>query len=112
MNLQLDKVCSTSHCVSCGVRIANLCQTVGKILLDILDLLKTASSDTERKVLDDWKALLSQYTVVYDVAHATGMADMEHMFLTLKGRSLRNGASFTSSVPLYGATDLKPMQES
>ena len=69
-------------------------------------------SDTERKILDDWKhracrtqskacfgsaeaqpmlryanALLSQYTVVYDVAHATGMADMEHMFLTLKGRS-------------------------
>lgn len=35
------------------------------------------------------------------------MADMEHMFLTLKDRSLRNGASFTSSVPLYGATDLK-----
>lgn len=35
------------------------------------------------------------------------MADMEHMFLTLKGRSLRNGASFTSSVPLYGTTDLK-----
>ena len=58
-NLQLDKVCSTSHCVSCGVRIANLCQTVGKILLDILDLLATASSDTERKILDDWKALLS-----------------------------------------------------
>ena len=82
-------------------------EAVGKILLDILDLLKTASSDTERKVLDDWKNLLSQYTVVYDVAHATGMADMEHMFLTLKGRSLRNGASFTSSVPLYGATDLK-----
>jgi len=70
-----------------GVRIANLCQTVGKILLDILDLLKTASSDTERQVLDDWKNLLSQHTVVYDVAHATGMADMEHMFLTLKGRS-------------------------
>ena len=82
-------------------------ETVGKLLQDILDLLATASSDTERKVLDDWKALLSQYTVVYDVAHATGMADMEHMFLTLKGRSLRNGASFTSSVPLYGATDLK-----
>ena len=111
MNLQLDKVCSTSHRVSCGVRIANLCQTVGKILQDILDLLATASSDTERQILDDWKNLLSQYTVVYDVAHATGMADMEHMFLTLKGRSLRNGASFTSSVPLYGATDLKPMQE-
>ena len=111
MNLQLDKVCSTSHRVSCGVRIANLCQTVGKLLQDILDLLATASSDTERKILDDWKhrasrmqskacfgsaeaqpmlryanALLSQYTVVYDVAHATGMADMEHMFLTLKGR--------------------------
>ena len=82
-------------------------ETVGKLLQDILDLLATASSDTERKILDDWKALLSQYTVVYDVAHATGMADMEHMFLTLKGRSLRNGASFTSSVPLYGATDLK-----
>ena len=109
--------------------MANLCQTVGKLLQDILDLLATASSDTERKVLNDWKhrasrmqskacfgsaeaqpmlryanALLSQYTVVYDVAHATGM---EHMFLTLKGRSLRNGASFTSSVPLYGATDIK-----
>ena len=82
-------------------------ETVGKLLQDILDLLATASSDTERKILDDWKAQLSQYTVVYDVAHATGMADMEHMFLTLKGRSLRNGASFTSSVPLYGATDLK-----
>ena len=88
-------------------------ETVGKLLQDILDLLATASSDTERQVLDDWKhrasrmqskacfnyaeaqpmlryakALLSQYTVVYDVAHATGMADMEHMFLTLKGRSL------------------------
>ena len=113
--------------------MTNLCQTVGKLLQDILDLLATASSDTERKILDDWKhrasrmqskacfgsaeaqpmlryanALLSQYTVVYDVAHATGMADMEQMFLTLKGCSLRNGASFTSSVPLYGATDLKP----
>lgn len=82
-------------------------ETVGKLLQDILDLLATASSDTERKIPDDWKALLSQYSVVYDVAHATGMADMEHMFLTLKGRSLRNGASFTSSVPLYGTTDLK-----
>ena len=92
-NLQLDKGCSTSHCASSGVRIANHCQTVGKLLQDILDLLATASSDTERKILDDWKALLSQYTVVYDVAHATGMADMEHMFLTLKGRSLRNGAA-------------------
>ena len=51
--------------------------------------------------------MLSQYVVVYDVAHATGMADMKHMFLTQKGRSLRNGATFTSSVPLYGATDLK-----
>ena len=86
-------------------------ETVGKLLQDILDLLATASSDTERKILDDWKALLSQYTVVYDVAHATGMADMEHMFLTLKGRSLRNGASFTSSVPLYGATDLKSLPQ-
>ena len=82
-------------------------ETVGKLLQDILDLLTTASSDTERQILDDWKTLLSQYTVVYDVAHATGMADMQTMFLTLKGRSLRNGATFTSSVPLYGATDLK-----
>ncbi len=30
-------------------------ETVGKLLQDILDLLKTASSDTERKILDDWK---------------------------------------------------------
>ena len=51
--------------------------------------------------------MLSQYVVVYDVAHATGMVDMEHMFLTLKGRSLRNGATFTSSVPLSAATDMQ-----
>ena len=82
-------------------------ETVGKLLQDIIDLLATASSDAERQVLDDWKNLLSQYTVVYDVAHATGMADMEHMFLTLRGRSLRNGATFTSSVPLYGANSLQ-----
>ena len=82
-------------------------ETVGKLLQDILDLLATASSDAERQILDDWKAMLSQYTVVYDVAHATGMADMEHMFLTLKGRSLRNGATFTSSVPLSAATDMQ-----
>ena len=80
-------------------------ETVGKLLQDILNLLANASTDAERQVLDDWKNLLSQYTVVYDVAHATGMVDMEHMFLTLRGRSLRNGATFTSSVPLYGATD-------
>ena len=82
-------------------------ETVGKLLQDILDLLATASSDAERQILDDWKAMLSQYTVIYDVAHATGMADMEHMFLTLKGRSLRNGATFTSSVPLSAATDMQ-----
>ncbi|MBP3737551.1 MAG: hypothetical protein J6I72_00690 [Muribaculaceae bacterium] len=85
-------------------------ETVGKLLQDIVDLLSTASTDAERQILDDWKALLSQYTVVYDVAHATGMADMadmEHMFLTLKGRSLRNGATFTSSVPLSAATDIQ-----
>ena len=35
------------------------------------------------------------------------MADMEHMFLTLRGRSLRNGATFASSVPLYGANSLQ-----
>ena len=77
-------------------------ETVGKLLQDIVDLLATASTDAERQILDDWKTMLSQYVVVYDVAHATGMVDMEHMFLTLKGRSLRNGATFTSSVPLYG----------
>ena len=49
-------------------------ETVGKLLQDIIDLLATALSDAERQVLDDWKNLLSQYTVVYDVAHATGMA--------------------------------------
>ena len=51
--------------------------------------------------------MLSQYTVIYDVAHATSMADMEHMFLTLKGRSLRNGAIFTSSMPLSATTDMQ-----
>ena len=82
-------------------------ETVGKLLQDIIDLLAGASTDAERQILDDWKAMLSQYTVVYDVAHATGMADMEHMFLTLRGRSLRNGATFTSSVPLSAATDMQ-----
>ena len=48
-----------------------------------------------------------QYSVVYDVAHATGMADMEYMLLTINGRSLRNGATFTSSVPLSAATDMQ-----
>ena len=41
-------------------------ETVGKLLQDILDLLATASSDTERKILDDWKALLSQLSVRLD----------------------------------------------
>lgn len=82
-------------------------ETVGKLLQDIVDLLATASTDAERQILDDWKTMLSQYVVVYDVAHATGMVDMEHMFLTLKGRSLRNGATFTSSVPLSAATDMQ-----
>ncbi len=82
-------------------------ETVGKLLQDIVDLLATASTDAEHQILDDWKTMLSQYVVVYDVAHATGMVDMEHMFLTLKGRSLRNGATFTSSVPLSAATDMQ-----
>ena len=30
-------------------------ETVGKLLQDIVNLLATASSDTERKILDDWK---------------------------------------------------------
>ena len=82
-------------------------ETVGKLLQDIVNLLANASTDAERQILDDWKTMLSQYIVVYDVAHATGMADMEHMFLTIKGRSLRNGATFTSSVPLSAATDMQ-----
>ena len=82
-------------------------ETVGKLLQDITDLLANASTDAERQILDDWKAMLSQYTVVYDVAHATGMSDMQTMFLTLRGRSLRNGATFTSSVPLSAATDMQ-----
>ena len=82
-------------------------ETVGKLLQDIVNLLATASTDAERQILDDWKTMLSQYVVVYDVAHATGIVDMEHMFLTLKGRSLRNSAAFTSSVPLLAATDMQ-----
>lgn len=76
-------------------------ETVGKLLQDIVDLLATASSDTERKILDDWKALLSQYTVVYDVAHATGMADIKQgvgnatkIFLSLTKHDVRTGEDF------------------
>ena len=82
-------------------------ETVGKLLQDITNLLANASTDAERQILDDWKDMLSQYIVVYDVAHATGMSDMQTMFLTLRGRSLRNGATFTSSVPLSAATDMQ-----
>ena len=82
-------------------------ETVGKLLQDIINLLATASSDTERQVLDDWKALLSQYYVVYDISHATGMSDMQTMFLTLRLRKLSNGQTLTASVPLSAATDLK-----
>lgn len=79
-------------------------ETVGKLLQDILDLLKNASTDAERKVLDEWKAMLSQYTVVYDVSHATGMVDMEHMFLTLKGRSLTRCARPCSAAAAHSPT--------
>lgn len=82
-------------------------ETVGKLLQDIVDLLATASTDAERQILDDWKTMLSQSIVVYDVEHATGIVDMEQMFLTLKGRSLRNGATFTSQVPLSAATEMQ-----
>lgn len=82
-------------------------ETVGKLLQDITNLLAGASSDTERQVLDDWKALLSQYSVVYDISHATGMSDMQTMFLTLRLRKLSNGQTLTASVPLSAATDLK-----
>ena len=58
-------------------------------------------------VLDDWKALLSQYYVVYDISHATGMSDMQTMFLTLRLRKLSNGQTLTASVPLSAANDLK-----
>ena len=34
-------------------------ETVGKLLQDILDLLANASTDAERQILDDWKALLA-----------------------------------------------------
>ena len=43
-------------------------ETVGKLLQDITNLLANASTDAERKILDDWKDMLSQYIVVYDVA--------------------------------------------
>ena len=43
-------------------------ETVGKLLQDITNLLANPSTDAERKILDDWKDMLSQYIVVYDVA--------------------------------------------
>jgi len=81
-------------------------ETVGKILQDITDLLATASTDAERQILDDWKAMLSQFYVVYDVADAN-MPDPQNMFLRLKARNLGNGNSYSSSVPIAGATDMK-----
>lgn len=81
-------------------------ETVGKILQDITDLLATASTDAERQILDDWKAMLSQFYVVYDVSDAN-MPDPQNMFLRLKARNLGNGNSYSSSVPIAGATDMK-----
>ena len=81
-------------------------ETVGKILQDITDLLATASTDAERQILDDWKTMLSQFYVVYDVADAN-MPDPQNMFLRLKARNLGNGNSYSSSVPIAGATDMK-----
>ena len=43
-------------------------ETVGKLLQDIVDLLATASTDAERQILNDWKTMLSQYVVVYEMS--------------------------------------------
>ena len=85
-------------------------ETVGKILQDITDLLATASTDAERQILDDWKAMLSQFYVVYDVSDAN-MPDPQNMFLRLKARNLGNGNSYSSSVPIAGATDMKAVSQ-
>ena len=79
--------------LSGGVRKANLCQTVGKILQDITDLLSTASIDAESKILDDWQAMLSSLIFVTDIEHASGMKDPEHLFLTIRGQRFSNGGS-------------------
>ena len=81
-------------------------ETVGKILQDITDLLSTASTEAERKILDDWKAMLSSLIFVYDIEHASGMKDPEHLFLTIRGQRFSNGAKFSSSVPIGAATDM------
>ncbi len=81
-------------------------ETVGKLLQDITDLLENASTDAERQILDDWKNLLSQYYFIYDVADAN-MPDQQNIFLRLRARSLGDGTSLSSSVPIAGATDMK-----
>ena len=83
-------------------------ETVGAILQQITDLLATASTEAERKVLDNWKAMLSPMVFVYDLEHNTNMrGDLEHMFLTMRGERFGDGTKYNSSVVLYPATDVQ-----
>lgn len=81
-------------------------ETVGNLLQDILDLLATASTDTERQVLDTWKSLLSTFVVVYDIEQSAA-TNADTVYLNIKGRHLGNGQSFTSQMPVVGATNQK-----
>ena len=81
-------------------------ETVGKLLQDILDLLANASTDAERQILDDWKNMLSQYVVVYDIEDAN-MPAPNNMFLRLHIRNLGNGSTHTSSIALAPASETK-----
>ncbi len=65
-NRRFDKVCSKSRCASSGVRTANHCYTVGKILQDITYLLATAIGETEYNIIRVWKETIQQFRFLYD----------------------------------------------
>ena len=68
-------------------------QTFGKIMLDIADMLATATSETEHNVLRFWKDTISQFQFLYDIQQRN-VSDHSNVILALMGRRFRKNALF------------------
>jgi hypothetical protein len=64
-------------------------ETVGSLLLNITDLLATASSDTELQIFGNRKAILSQLRLVESVVHGTD--NVEHVNIAMTLRACNEG---------------------
>jgi len=78
-------------------------ETVGSILQDIVDLLSTATSQTEYNVLNNWKETLSQYRFLYDIQERN-VSDHSNVILQLLGRTMANGSTYSLTLPITPAT--------